>query len=107
VSRALLSAHLVEDLGQHRQDGLQVGARGDELQRHKVLQVTAAAAAAKQEEYYVKECKDQPGDSLHTYSAGPGAAKHQRQKGTQNNPTSSHLHDGLIVPVDQVADRLN
>jgi len=31
-------SHLVEHLGQHRQNGLQVSAWGDELQRHKVLQ---------------------------------------------------------------------
>jgi hypothetical protein len=33
-----MAAHLVKDLGQHWQDGLQVCAWGDELKCHKILQ---------------------------------------------------------------------
>jgi hypothetical protein len=52
-------AYLVKDLGQHWQDGLQVCAWGDELQRHKVLQ-----GIGRQERAYMQTssaCRHLPG----------------------------------------------
>ena len=94
---------LVKHLGQHRQDGAQVGALGDELQRHKVLHPAPGQASTRMGG---PPAGAHPTTLRADSGAKPASVSRARMPAPSSHPPT-HLHNRLVVAMNQVTYRLD
>lgn len=89
-------------LGQHGQDGAQVCALRDELERHKVLREGGGVASGRSgQQKRALVGRSGRGVFVCAYALRGHAAEAPR------HDSGAHVHDGIVVAVDEMADGLN